>query len=143
MMKQRFSNIAAVIVMILAAFSVVSCKKQLPQAQPDGFVPGIDAVAAAPLPQLDLTLARRIIREGPIDPTADRIDDSYDASSPASSTTPLDSGPGPADMSAPAAATTAPAAASPASASSPPYNNNGYNSNGNGYNNAAPEPNSF
>lgn len=63
-------HISLLLVAAIVTFGI-SCKKQEPQAGPSRFDPQVDGIAVRPLPAIDAALAKRILRDGPILPTAD------------------------------------------------------------------------
>ena len=51
-----------------------SCKKEVPEHEIETYDSSIDGIAVRPLPKMDIELANRIKREGPLSPIADATD---------------------------------------------------------------------
>ena len=65
---------------VLSAISIItvvgSCKKQSVQDKPETFDASIDGVGIRSLPEMDIELAERIVRDGPVSPVDDVTDES-------------------------------------------------------------------
>lgn len=102
-MSRTFTFFLTIAVVCLAVF-LGSCKKPSAQEKPRQFDPTVDGIAVLPLPVLDLKSAEKVLRDGPVSPTASIMEepllDSADATS-----VPYDAGPSTAygDDNAPAA----------------------------------------
>ena len=70
-MLNRLQIIVTIAMVIAAGTMVTSCKHERPDEEPKAVEAGIDGVAVRPMPEMDVALAERIPREGPVSATTD------------------------------------------------------------------------
>jgi len=79
-MQKRIVVFVPVLMVVFALLVAGSCKKESAQDKPATFDESLDGVAVRPLPVMDIKLAERIKRDGPVSPVADVTDESVLAS---------------------------------------------------------------
>ena len=82
-MQKRIAVFVLALMVVFALLVVGSCKKESAQGKPETFDESLDGVAVRPLPVMDIKLAERIKRDGPVSPVADVTDESVLASAAA------------------------------------------------------------
>ena len=75
-MQKRIAVFVLALVVVFALLVVGSCKKESAQGKLETFDESLDGVAVRPLPVMDIELAERIKRDGPVSPVADVTDES-------------------------------------------------------------------
>ena len=75
-MERNYIIYAVVMVAVLAVIMGGSCKKETEIDEPAVFDSSVDGIAVRSLPEIDIKLAERIVKDGPVSPLADATDES-------------------------------------------------------------------
>jgi hypothetical protein len=75
-MKRNYIIYSVVIMAVLTVMMGGACKKETEVNKPAVFDSSIDGIAVRSLPAIDIKLAERIVKDGPVSPLADATDES-------------------------------------------------------------------
>ena len=75
-MERNYIIYAVVMMTVLTVIMGGSCKKETEIDEPAVFDSSIDGIAVRSLPEIDVKLAERIVKDGPVSPLADATDES-------------------------------------------------------------------
>ena len=75
-MERKYIIYPVVMMAVLAVIMGGSCKKETEIDEPAVFDSSIDGIAVRSLPEIDIKLAKRIVKDGPVSPLADATDES-------------------------------------------------------------------
>ena len=75
-MKRKYIIYPVVMMAVLAVMMGGACKKETEIDKPAVFDSSVDGIAVRSLPEIDIKLAERIVKDGPVSPFADATDES-------------------------------------------------------------------
>lgn len=88
-MKRKYIIYSVVMMAVLAVMMGGACKKETEIEKPAVFDSAIDGIAVRSLPEIDIELAERIVKDGPVSPFADATDESVLKAATAATAAPI------------------------------------------------------